>query len=186
MGIACMGIDIHRDTCIRMAHQVLQTFQVYPGICHVGAEGMLKYMRCDLRQRLIRMQLAVLFQCPLEMMLDVHRNLWITVLVQQQETGITVDGPFLRGLLSVCNSRAFLLCCIHYNEGRSISRMYHKTKNPGSPFLVTRDKTYSDTDLVSEIFPLRGSQILTLGFSVCRSFLETDGKFEVQLMPPQF
>lgn len=32
-----------------------------------------------------------------------------------------------------------------------------KQKNPGLPEMVTRDKTYSDKDLASEIFPLRGS-----------------------------
>ena len=41
------------------------------------------------------MQLPVLFQRPLEMMLNVHRNLGIAILVQQQKPGIAVDDPFL-------------------------------------------------------------------------------------------
>ena len=61
-----------------------------------------------------------------------------------------------------------------------------KQKNPGLPEMVTRDKTYSDKDLTSKIFPLRGSWVLILGFSVCSSFLVSDGKLEVQIRPPQF
>ena len=102
MVVAGVGIDIHGNSRIGVTHQVLQTFQVHTGIGHIGAEGMPEHMRCDLRQRFIRMQFPVLFQSPLEMMLQVHGYFGIVVLVQQQETGIAVDDPFLRGLLSVC------------------------------------------------------------------------------------
>ena len=105
MVVAGVGIDIHGDSRIGVTHQILQTFQVHTGIGHIGAESVPEHMGCDLRKGLIRMQLPVLFQCPLEMMLQVHGHFGIAVLIQQQETGIAVDDPFLRGLLSVCNPR---------------------------------------------------------------------------------
>jgi len=90
----------------------------FSGICHVGTEGMPEHVGCDLRQGLIRMELAVLFQRPLEVMFNVHRHLGIIVLVQQKRTGIAVDDPFLRGLLSVCNDafQRFVHIVRHGNE----------------------------------------------------------------------
>ena len=113
-----MGIDVHGNARIGVTHQVLQAFQVHTGVGHIGAEGVPEHMGCDLRQGLIRMQLPVLFQCPLEMMLQVHGYFGIAVLVQQQETGIAVDDPFLRGLLSVCNDafQRFVHIVRHGNE----------------------------------------------------------------------
>ena len=118
MVVAGVGIDIHGDSRIGVTHQVLQAFQIHTGVGHIGAEGMPEHMGCDLRQRFIRMQLPVLFQRPLEMMLQVHGYFGIAVLVQQQETGIAVDDPFLRGLLSVCNDafQCFVHIVCHGNE----------------------------------------------------------------------
>ena len=98
-----MSIDVHGNSCIGVTHQVLQAFQVHASIGHIGAEGMPEHMGCDLRQRLIRMQLPILFQCPLEVMLNVHRHLGVTVLVQQQEPGIAINNPFLGNRLPSCN-----------------------------------------------------------------------------------
>lgn len=111
MVIAGVGIDVHGDTRIGVTHQVLQTFQVHTGVCHVGAEGMPEYMGCDLRQRLIRMQLLVFLQRPLEVMLNVHGDLGIPILVQQQKPRVSVDDPFLGGFLPVRND--VLQCCHH-------------------------------------------------------------------------
>ena len=95
-----MGIDVHGNTCIGMSHQILQAFDVHTGMGHLGAEGMPEHMGCDFRQRLIRMQLAVLLQCPLKMMFNVHCHLGIAVLVQKQKPRVSVDQPFLCRTLS--------------------------------------------------------------------------------------
>ena len=83
-----------------MSHQILKAFDVHTGMGHLGAEGMPEHMGCDFRQRLIRMQLAVLLQCPLKRMFNVHCHLGIAVLVQKQKSGISVDQPFLCRTLS--------------------------------------------------------------------------------------
>ena len=46
--------------------------------------------------------------------------------------------------------------------------------------MVSRDRTYSDKDFTMKIFPLRGSQILTLGFSIRQRFLVTDVLIELK------
>ena len=54
------------------------------------------------------------------MMLQVHGYFGIAVLIQQKKTGITVDAPFLRRLLSVCNDafqRSVHIACIVVHTG---------------------------------------------------------------------
>ena len=58
MVITCVGIDIHGNSCIGVTHQILQAFQVHTGVGHIGAESVPEHMGCDLRQRLIGMQLS--------------------------------------------------------------------------------------------------------------------------------
>ena len=43
-----------------------------------------------------------------------------------------------------------------------------------------------DINLAGQILPLVAAEDLSVGTSILLRFLETDGKFEVQLMPPQF
>ena len=43
-----------------------------------------------------------------------------------------------------------------------------------------------DINLTGQILPLAAAENLSVGMSILLRFLETDGKFEVQLMPPQF
>ena len=43
-----------------------------------------------------------------------------------------------------------------------------------------------DINLAGQILPLIAAEDLSVGLSILLCFLETDGKFEVQLMPPQF
>ena len=95
-----MGIDVHGNARIGMSHQILQALDVHTGMGHLGTKGTPEHMGCDFRQRLIRMQLAVLLQCPLKMMFNVHCHLGIAVLVQKQKSGISVDQPFLCRTLS--------------------------------------------------------------------------------------
>ena len=63
------------------------------------------------------------------MMLQVHGYFRIAVLVQQKETGITINDPFLRGLLSVCNDafQCFVHIVRHGNESAAAFgfRLFH-------------------------------------------------------------
>ena len=43
-----------------------------------------------------------------------------------------------------------------------------------------------DINLTGQILPLIAAENLSVGLAELLSFLETDGKLEVQLMPPQF
>ena len=45
---------------------------------------------------------------------------------------------------------------------------------------------YLDINQTGQILPLIAAEDLSVGLAILLSLLETDGKFEVQLMPPQF
>lgn len=78
--IACVGVDIQRDACIGVSPHILQRLDIHSRICHVGAEGMPEHMRRDVRQRCIRVQLAILFHRPAHLVLDVQCHLRVIVL----------------------------------------------------------------------------------------------------------
>jgi len=106
MIVGSMGIDVHGYARIGMSHPILQAFNVHTGMGHLGTEGMPEHMGCDFRQRLIRMQLAVLFHSPLKMMFNMHRHLWTAVLVQKKESGVTINVSVLS-----CIQKWLLLLC---------------------------------------------------------------------------
>ena len=43
-----------------------------------------------------------------------------------------------------------------------------------------------DIHMDGQTLPLIAAEVLTVGLSILQSFLVTDGKFEVQIRPPQF
>ena len=45
---------------------------------------------------------------------------------------------------------------------------------------------YLDINLTGQILPLIAAENLSVGLSILLRFLETDGKLEVQIRPPQF
>ena len=54
------------------------------------------------------------------------------------------------------------------------------------PAIFDRWDLQLDINLADQILPLIAAEDLSVGLAILLSFLETDGKFEVQLMPPQF
>lgn len=96
LGIFRVGVDVQGHRHIRVAHQVLQTLQIHPGVGHVGAEGVAKYVGADLGQG-DHMGVVVLFPDPADHVLDVQGYLGTAVLIQQQEARVAVHHPFLPG-----------------------------------------------------------------------------------------
>lgn len=85
-----MGVNIQRDPHIGVAHHILQILDIHTRIGHVSAKGMAEHMGRNVRQRLVRMQLAILLHGPAHLILDVQRHFGLVVLVQQQKSGVSV------------------------------------------------------------------------------------------------
>lgn len=79
-------------------------------------------------------------------------------------------------------SKSFYLCFLRSKIYRV---RFPQTKKCAYRF-VTVGALRLDINLAGQVLPLTRAKVLTVGFTVLLSFLETDGKFEVQLMPPQF
>lgn len=97
-----MGVDIQRDACIGVPHHILPCLDIHPRICHVGAEGMPEHMRRDVRQRSIRVQLAILFHRPPHLVLDVQCHLRVIVFIQQQKPTVAINDDLIFQPFAVC------------------------------------------------------------------------------------
>ena len=100
-----MRVGSKSNPDIRMPHDILQRFGVHTALCHIGAEGVSTHMRGDLR-KLNSVDFIVLGADMLKVMLPVkgdHRHL---ILVQKQESGVSVHHRFLRRFLPVGNDPA--------------------------------------------------------------------------------
>lgn len=87
-----MGVDIHRDLNLRMAHDVLEDLRIHSGTGHIRAERMTAYMRRYVRKRFVGMELAVLDQSPAELILYVKNDLRAIVLVEQEGKALRTNA----------------------------------------------------------------------------------------------
>lgn len=85
-----MGVNIQRYAYIRVPHDILQVFYIHTGTCHIRTESMAEHMGRDMRQRLVRVQLLVLFHRPAHFIFDMQGNFRLIVLIQQNEAAVTV------------------------------------------------------------------------------------------------
>ena len=63
---------------------------------------------------------------------------------------------------------------------------YHYKRIRASPCDDALILNNLDINLAGQILPLITAENLSVRLAILLRFLETDGKFEVQLMPPQF
>ncbi len=96
-----MGVNIQHYAYIRVSHDILQVFNILTGTCHIRTESMAEYMGRDMRQRLIRVQLLVLFHRPTHFIFNMKGNFWLIVLIQQNEPSVTIHNHFRLKLLAV-------------------------------------------------------------------------------------
>ncbi len=71
----------------------LQIFYVHSGVCHIGTERVAEHMGCDVRQRLIRVQLPVLLHSPAHFILNMQGYFWLIVLIQQKKSKSLFVNP---------------------------------------------------------------------------------------------
>lgn len=94
---AGVGIGVHRDLCVGVTHQVLQGFDIHSGVGHVGAEGVAQDMGRDHREG-FRVGAAVFVHRPFQVVVKVQSHIWILILIQQEESRVTVYHQLLLGL----------------------------------------------------------------------------------------
>ena len=132
------------NACHRHAapHQVLQRLRVHPGSGLVAAVGVAAYMGSDVRQ-LQTIDLVVPVHHIVEAMLPVHRNQGHPLIVQIEETGITIDhflqlrcSPILKDRLE---APVYFFCHRQLSFSGTRFRLYDLILHPGIPLQLMVD-----------------------------------------------
>ena len=74
--IAGVGVDIEGHARVGVPHEILQTFQIDPAVCHLRTEGMAQHMGRD-RGQLVLMGVVIPVHHPLHHMLQMHGHLMV-------------------------------------------------------------------------------------------------------------
>ena len=99
-----MRVYVERHPDIRVPHQVLQRFRIHPGSRLVAAVGMATHVRSDVRH-LHPVYLVVAVDHVIEAMLPMHRYQRHPLIIQVQESGITINHLFKSWRLPVFNTQ---------------------------------------------------------------------------------
>ena len=99
--VACVGVNIQCNACIRVSHQILKVFNVHTAVCVIRAESVTEYMGSNVWQWLIRMKLLVLLHCPTHFIFNVECDLGITVLIQHNKPGMSIHHRLIFDLWAV-------------------------------------------------------------------------------------
>ena len=84
-----------------MPHQILQRLCLDPSGGKFRAEGVAVYMGRNGRERAVRVQFLIPFHRSPDLVFDMLGYLWISVLVQHQETAVPVHDPLHLDLRTV-------------------------------------------------------------------------------------
>ena len=86
-----MRVGIEGNANVRMSHQILKGFRVHSSLCHIGAIGVAADMRRYLGDGNLECGIVFLAN-PLEEMLPMECDHRHTVLIQIQETALSIYG----------------------------------------------------------------------------------------------
>ncbi len=88
---AQVGVGVHGDADLGMAHEILQCLGIHAALGLVGAVGMAAHMGRDVGQ-LVLVGLVVLLHDALKVFLPVHGHRGTVILVIEQKASVAVDG----------------------------------------------------------------------------------------------